>query len=276
VTFGGVDATKFVANTMVGIDLGIPDNTQPPFWRIPMTGVSYGKQTLVNTEGNSVVALVDTGTSMIIGPKAEVDNLLKNLRERLAAVGKPSRCTEDWLKQQGLQPIVFGLGAYSFSLEPAFYMGSDCQTINIKGSDNSLGWILGDMFMRKFYTVFDVDNKRVGFALSINAEGFLAPFVTEGATVSAAWDTKTAVTNAAGKTFTISLKQLGGGDQMLFGSGARTCTAPANSNAQGYKQAAAMCNANTRCGAGVAASKKFCVCVWGSPKCCSNAAGANC
>ncbi len=63
-----------LAPLQVGIDLGIPDNTQPPFWRIPMTGVSYGKQTLVNTEGNSVVALVDTGTSMIIGPKVCTTN----------------------------------------------------------------------------------------------------------------------------------------------------------------------------------------------------------
>jgi hypothetical protein len=62
--------------------------------------------------------------------------------------------------------------------------------------------------------------------------------------------------------------------------GNKTCTVPANSNANfnaGLRvPARAMCNPYARCGAGVAMKNPFCVCIDGVPKCCRDQAGKSC
>ena len=44
--------------------------------------------------------------------------------------------------------------------------GAELCLSGIQGLDFEGGWILGDVFIGKFYTEFDLGNKRVGFAIA--------------------------------------------------------------------------------------------------------------
>ncbi|XP_041270925.1 cathepsin D [Onychostruthus taczanowskii] len=145
--------------------------TRKAYWQIHMDSVEVADGPSVCEGGCE--AIVDTGTSLITGPTKEV----KKIQEAIGA--KPLIKGEYMVpceKVLTLPVVSMKLGGKSFSLTGDQYIlkiGAQGETICMSGFSGldipppgGPLWILGDVFIGPYYSAFDRDNNRVGFATS--------------------------------------------------------------------------------------------------------------
>jgi len=134
------------------------------YWRIALDDLKINGKSMTATK----TAIVDSGTSLLAGPSAEVAKIGALLGATSIAGGK--EWTIDCKK--GGPDMVFTIAGKDYTFKFAEYTiaSSSMCLLAMTGIDvpapNGPLWILGDVFMRKYYTVFDWGNKQVGFALA--------------------------------------------------------------------------------------------------------------
>jgi len=154
--FGGIDNSHFTGQ-LEWVPL-----ISETYWEVRLEGITINGKSVTTSKQ----AVIDSGTSTLAGPTAEV----KAIAEMLGATPiMPGEYTIDCSKVPSLPAISIQLGNETFSLAGSDYVinaGEGVCLFGILGIDfpgMSL-WIMGDVFMRKFYSVFDWGNKRMGFA----------------------------------------------------------------------------------------------------------------
>ncbi|XP_042319525.1 renin [Sceloporus undulatus] len=146
--------------------------TQEGYWHIDLKGVSVGSEMLFCHEG--CVAAVDTGSSFITGPASAVSILMKTIGATLL---EDTDYVVECKKIHLLPDISFHLGDRSYTLSGHAYVlqhsdyGKELCAVAFSAFDipPPLGplWILGATFIGQYYTEFDRQNNRIGFATSL-------------------------------------------------------------------------------------------------------------
>lgn len=160
ITFGGIDEERYE-----GAITYIPLNSET-YWAFIMDDLK------INGESagvcSSCQAVADTGTSLIAGPKTAI----KTINDKIGAVTGPTgQATVDCSKISSLPDVDFVLNGKSFKLSAQQYVLQVSSLGKTECLSGFMGldlpkpiWILGDVFIGSYYTVFDYGNKQVGFA----------------------------------------------------------------------------------------------------------------
>nr|XP_058926483.1 pregnancy-associated glycoprotein 2-like [Kogia breviceps] len=145
---------------------------------IPVSGNHYWQITMSRITMNKVVfgcfrgcqAIVDTGTSYIVGPSRLINTMRRLIGTRLVNHEYAVSCSS----VARLPTIVFTINGKDYPVPPQAYIRKSprglCLSTLAGGTENlrqSETWILGDVFLRLYFSVYDRGNNRVGLAPAV-------------------------------------------------------------------------------------------------------------
>ncbi|XP_026183006.1 nothepsin [Mastacembelus armatus] len=143
--------------------------TAKAYWQIKIDSVAVQGESVFCPRGCQ--AIVDTGTSLITGPTNDI-LFLQQL------IGATPTNTGEFLincaRLTSLPQVTFVLGGKEYTLTAEHYVRKEMledkelcfsgfQAVDMASSQGPM-WILGDVFLRQYYSVFDRGQDRVGFA----------------------------------------------------------------------------------------------------------------
>ena len=158
--FGGADPSKYSA-PLTWVDL-----TSETYWETKLDSLMVG-----GTSGTSATrVIVDSGTSILAGPTADVKAIAKQVGAKPFFLN-PEEYTIDCSKISSLPDIDVTMGGQKFTLTGKDYVINEENVeclfgmtgIDVPAPMGPL-WIMGDIFMRKYYVVFDAGKERLGIA----------------------------------------------------------------------------------------------------------------
>jgi len=156
--FGGVDKDHYKG------DIEYIPLRRKAYWEVDLESIALGDE-VAELEDTGVI--LDTGTSLNVLPSSLAELLNKEIG---AKKGYNGQYTVDCAKKDSLPDITFNLAGSNYSLPASDYIlevSGSCistfQGMDIPAPAGPLV-ILGDAFLRRYYTVYDLGKNAVGLA----------------------------------------------------------------------------------------------------------------
>jgi len=159
-TFGGIDKSHYKGE-LVKIPL-----RRKAYWEVDLDAITFGDST---AEMDNTGVILDTGTSLIALPSTIAELLNKEIGAKKSFNGQ---YTVECDKRASLPDLTFTLTGHNFTIGPQDYI------LEVQGSciSSFMGMdfpepvgplaILGDAFLRRWYSVYDLGSNSVGLAES--------------------------------------------------------------------------------------------------------------
>lgn len=157
-TFGDVDRTKYLGDiTYTGAAANLNR------WQIPVDDAGVDGKAC-NFTGKS--AIIDTGTSYILIPPSDAATLH-------ALIPGSSPKGENFIVPcDSTAKVQFTFSGVTYDVSPKDYIGGPADSSGKTCVSTIIGhqvfgpddWLVGDVFLKNVYSVFDFDNNQVGFA----------------------------------------------------------------------------------------------------------------
>ncbi|OJD36139.1 aspartic-type endopeptidase [Diplodia corticola] len=187
------------------------------FWEIPVADAAFDGTSAGLTDRT---AIIDTGTSYILIPgddAAALHKLIPQSSQNGEIFTVPCSTTK---------PLQLSFGDIAYNISAKDYVGSnvggsDCQS-NIVGrrTFGEKQWLVGAVFLKNVYTVFDYDKSRIGFGTKASGSSLAE---------TSASPTSTASTSSSAKSSSSAVPTTAGGP--LEGSGSESASSSGSATA---------------------------------------------
>ncbi|KAG7439608.1 acid protease [Guyanagaster necrorhizus] len=180
-TLGGTNSTLFTGD----IEFLNMSASTPSFWLLELQALTVqNKSVTVTTSGTTALSAIDTGTTLIGGPSADVASLWAQVPGAQQARGQEGLyefpCTTDVEVTMSFGGKAWPINSQDMNLGPATTGSSMClggifdltAGSNIPEGTGNPGWVVGATFLKNVYSVFrDSNPPAIGFAQLSSAAG---------------------------------------------------------------------------------------------------------